>query len=146
MEFALRASRRVFGRNLLDTDGTGHRCLRRLVNPMFSPAAVESYAATLESIVSELIDQIDAPGPIDFVSELAIRVPYRAMCAFLGIPTGDAARLFEMMRPIINSLDLPPTCMEEAPGAEGARGVFLRHPGRKARESRRDHTRHLGPR
>lgn len=117
VEFAFRASRRVFGRNLLDTDGPGHRCLRRLVNPLFSPAAVESYAPTLESIVSDLIGGLDASRPIDFASEFAIRVPYRAMCTFLGMPVGDAAWLYEKMRPIVKSLDLPPTCMDEARAA-----------------------------
>ena len=114
VEFPLRASRRVFGRNLLDTDGPGHRCLRRLVNPLFSPAAVESYTSAIESIVSDLIGGIDPSGSIDFASDFAIHLPYRAMCNFLGMPVGDASWLYEQMRPIVKSLDLPPSCIDEA--------------------------------
>ena len=43
----------------------------------------------IESIVADLVDGIDASGSIEFASDFAIHVPYRAMCRFLGLPIGD---------------------------------------------------------
>lgn len=70
-------------------DAPMHTRLRSLVNNAFSPAAVAKLRARIETIVSELLDELAEKNEIDVASDLGARVPQRIICAIAGIPEDD---------------------------------------------------------
>ncbi|POM25373.1 Cytochrome P450 107B1 [Actinomadura rubteroloni] len=103
-----RATRRVFGPNLLDLEGPRHRALRRVAAPEFRTRAVTGYAAGLvrpvvERAVAPLVDR----GPVDAVASFAAVVPVRVVAGVLGIPDGRAAEFYAGLAPVIRYLDRP---------------------------------------
>jgi cytochrome P450 len=108
VDFPFRASRQLFGPNLLDVDGPAHRELRRLIAPAFNAAAVEGYAGrAIEPVVRELLDGLAGRDRVDFVADFAARVPYGVVCRLMGIPAADAPWLYAQMRPVVHNLDYP---------------------------------------
>jgi cytochrome P450 len=114
-DFVLRASRLMFGRNMLDTDGEAHRTLRRLVNPFFGASAVAVHLRdVIRPVVDSVVDGLPDDGEVDFVSRIAVAVPYGVVCRLMGVPPDDAPWLYEQMRPIVRVLDYPKGELEPA--------------------------------
>ncbi len=65
---------------------------RRLLNPMFSPAAVERLRPTMVSFTDFCIDQAIERGTIDLVYDLASPVPAMVTLSLLGLPTEEWRR------------------------------------------------------
>ncbi|MBB5953673.1 cytochrome P450 [Saccharothrix tamanrassetensis] len=114
-DFPLRASRLMFGRNMLDTDGEAHRTLRRLVNPFFGASAVADHLReVIKPVVDSVVDALPEDEEVDLVSRVAVAVPYGVVCRLMGIPPDDAPWLYEQMRPIVRVLDYPKGDVEPA--------------------------------
>jgi cytochrome P450 len=62
---------------------------RRLLNPIFSPAAVERVRPRIVSFADWCLDQVSASGAIDFVTDLASPVPAMITLDILGLPVSD---------------------------------------------------------
>lgn len=85
-------------RGLPQIDGAKHDRIRRLVNPAFTPAAMQRFEPQIESVVAELLDAI-AAGPAEFdamrdfslpmmpriLLDRMFKVAERQKRAFLGI-------------------------------------------------------------
>jgi cytochrome P450 len=107
----LRVSKLILGPNMLDTDGAGHRALRRAINPFFGASAVKRLQErVLPTIIDDVIARVREFGtePFDFVTNIAIRMPYQVMVGVLGIPEADADWVYRTLRPIVAALDYPP--------------------------------------
>ena len=65
---------------------------RRLLNPLFSPAAVERLRPQMASFTDWCIDQVAERGEIDLVYELASPVPAMVTLELLGLPVEDWPR------------------------------------------------------
>jgi cytochrome P450 len=65
---------------------------RRLLNPMFSPAAVERLRPTMASFTDICIDAAVERGEIDLVLDLASPVPAMVTLDLLGLPTAEWRR------------------------------------------------------
>ena len=70
----------IFGglESVLQMDGERHARVRRLMNPAFSPVGLQKMLPTLERIVEERLDVIEAGGPVfdamsDFCDHLIMR-------------------------------------------------------------------------
>jgi cytochrome P450 len=92
-------------RTMLETDPPRHTKLRQLVNPAFSKAAVERYAAHAEAIIESLITAALAQPRIDGVYDLARELPIRMLTEVLGVPEEDAPQLFDRADQIIYHAD-----------------------------------------
>ena len=62
-------------RSLLETDGSRHRALRRLLQGQFTPAAVAHYETFLRGLTATTLDNAFAKEEFDFVHEVASDVP-----------------------------------------------------------------------
>jgi cytochrome P450 len=62
---------------------------RRMLNPWFSPAAVERLEPKLREVVDACIDEVIETGRIDLVLDLANPVPAIMTLYFLGLPLED---------------------------------------------------------
>lgn len=74
---------------LLTADPPEHERFRVLVNKAFTASRVKKMQDYIEQIVDELIDRFIDKGECEFVSELAVPLPIKAIAAQLGVPQED---------------------------------------------------------
>ena len=82
-------------RSLLETDGSRHRALRRLLQGEFTPQAVARYATFLRGLTATTLDNAFAKGTFDFVEEVASDFPINVLVRLLDVPQEDAGQLIE---------------------------------------------------
>lgn len=122
---------RVVQRSLLDSDGPDHRRLRKLVFGAFTGRGVERHRRFIETVVDETLGTVS--GEIDFVADVAARIPGRVIARFLGAPDGDAERMAEWSRDTVAFFDVDRTPRKKR-RAEGAVRLFWHHLDALARE------------
>jgi cytochrome P450 len=82
-------------RSLLETDGTRHRALRRLLQGQFTPAAVGRYETFLRGLTATTLDKAFAKGEFDFVSNVSEDFPIQVLAKLLDVPEADTGQLIE---------------------------------------------------
>ncbi|MEY3345003.1 MAG: cytochrome P450 [Candidatus Nanopelagicaceae bacterium] len=82
-------------RSLLETDGSRHRALRRLLQGQFTPAAVAQYETFLRGLTATTLDNAFAKGEFDFVREVAADFPINVLARLLDVPAKDNRQLIE---------------------------------------------------
>jgi cytochrome P450 len=75
--------------SMLFLDPPDHTRLRALVNKAFTPQAIEALKPRIQSIVTDLLDQIDTPEAFDLIEALAYPLPVIVMAELLGVPPRD---------------------------------------------------------
>jgi cytochrome P450 len=83
-------------RNILHLNGPDHRRLRGLVNPAFTPRAIERWRPAMRRFLAELYEAVD--GEADAVEAFAKPYPSRVIATVMGAPTSDAERLWDWSR------------------------------------------------
>jgi P450-derived glycosyltransferase activator len=68
-----------------------HARLRRVATPAFSPKAVAGYAARIEQVAGELLDEVAKNDEFDLISAFAAPLPIAVITALLGVPESDTA-------------------------------------------------------
>ena len=86
---------------LVITDPPRHTKLRALVNKAFTPQAVSRLEPFVRTVVAQVIDEAEAAGSGNFVTDVAARLPYVVICEMLGIPAPDRTALFDAIRPMM---------------------------------------------
>src|SRR3954466_1414391 len=84
-------------RNLLHINGQDHRRLRGLVNPAFTPRAVERWRPAMRAFLHELYDDLQGTRA-DAVEAFAKPYPSRVIATVMGAPIEDAGRLWDWSR------------------------------------------------
>jgi cytochrome P450 len=77
------AAYHFFARNTAALEGEEHRRQRRLLAPLFSPAAIERARRVARRIVEELLDGLKA-NAFDFAVDVAPHVPSAFFCYLIG--------------------------------------------------------------
>lgn len=85
----------VLSRWLVFIDPPAHTKLRLLLNPRFTPTAVEGYRPMVRSIVKKLLDEIQDRGRMDVVRDFAYQVPMSVILELIGAPELDRERIKE---------------------------------------------------
>src|SRR5215203_5957777 len=80
-------------RNILHINGKDHSRLRGLVNPAFTPRAVEKWRPAMRGFLTELFDRIDTDH-CDAVEALCKPYPSQVIATVMGAPLDDAGRLW----------------------------------------------------
>src|SRR3954464_2138112 len=80
-------------RNILHINGADHSRLRGLVNPAFTPRAVERWRPFMRETLAALFASTD--GSADVVQALAKPYPSRVIATLMGAPVADAERLWD---------------------------------------------------
>jgi cytochrome P450 len=114
-------------RNILHLGGADHARLRGLVNPAFTPRAVERWRPAMRRFLAELLDAVAAGGSgtsgetvaCEFVGAFAKPYPSQVIATVMGAPLADAPRLHEWSNWIQRQFD-PPVLMAERPRIERA--------------------------
>ena len=82
-------------RSLLETDGSRHRALRRLLQGQFTPAAVGHYETFLRGLTATTLDNAFAKGEFDFVKEVSADFPINVLVKLLDVPEEHAGQLID---------------------------------------------------
>ena len=82
-------------RSLLETDGTRHRALRRILQGEFTPQAVAKYETFLRGLTATTLDKAFAKGTFDFVEDVAADFPINVLVRLLDVPQEDAGQLID---------------------------------------------------
>jgi len=74
---------------VLNKEGEEHHRLRRLMNPAFSPRLIGGLAPRFQALANELVDNFNAPGQAEFMSEFAAPYAGRVIAITLGLPEAE---------------------------------------------------------
>jgi len=71
-------------------DAPDHIKYRRIVNPWFSPRAVDGAEERMRALCRRLVEEVAPAGGCDFVTGFALRFPTEAFLSMAGIDPADA--------------------------------------------------------
>ncbi|MEE1753799.1 cytochrome P450 [Streptomyces sp. SP18CS02] len=74
---------------MLMLDGSAHRRIRGLVNPVFSARAILRMRPRIVEILHKILDDMGSGKDIDLISALALPVPVTVICGLVGLPVED---------------------------------------------------------
>jgi cytochrome P450 len=101
-----------FARNTAALEGEEHRRQRRLLAPLFSPAAIERARQVARHIVEELLDDVEG-NEFDFALDVAPHVPSAFFCYLIGAPMSDRALVAACSDSMIKAFRADPTFRDE---------------------------------
>jgi cytochrome P450 len=78
---------------MVNRDGAGHHRLRRLINPGFAPAVIDTARPMIQSAVDRLLDRAEGRDRLDVVADYAEPLPTSVICELLRIPAEDRPAL-----------------------------------------------------
>lgn len=81
----------------LQYDPPEHTVLRRVINPFFTPGAVERMSARVRALAVELIEAVLPKGECEFVEEIAERYPVTIFLQMADAPLGDRDWMLEQV-------------------------------------------------
>ena len=84
------------GRMLVVTDPPRHALLRQLVARAFTPRALERLEQAVNTTVDDLLNEAVSRGTLDFVGDVAARLPVSLICDLLGVPHEDRRRMLKL--------------------------------------------------
>jgi cytochrome P450 len=82
-------------RNVLHINGRDHGRLRGLVNPAFTPRAVEQWRPAMRGFLAELWARVEADRRCEAVAALCKPYPSQVIATVMGAPLEDAGRLWD---------------------------------------------------
>lgn len=85
--------RMLFGDSMVNLDDPRHADLRRIVSRAFTPRLIAKVEDDIRAVATELVDEVIAHRPTDFVSAVAAELPYRVICNMMGIPEPQRNRI-----------------------------------------------------
>ena len=109
-------------RNILHINGDGHRRLRNLVNPAFTPRA-DRWRPAMREFLERLWAPLEDAGRCEFVADFAKPYPSLTIATVMGAPLEDAPKLHEWSNLIQRQFD-PPSLMNEREAIERACAEF----------------------
>lgn len=115
-------------RNILHLGGEQHTRLRSLVNPAFTPRAVERWRPFMREFLARLWEPVAAAGRCEFVEAFAKPYPSLTIATVMGAPLADAPRLHEWSNWIQRQFD-PPVLMSQRERIERAVEEFYVYAG-----------------
>ena len=100
-----------FRRSILETDGTRHAALRRLVQREFTPRSLmKNYEAFLKALTKETVDRAfatarDNDGVFDFVKKISADFPIQVLARLLDVPLDKTPQLIAWGNEMVANTD-----------------------------------------
>ncbi|WOX24690.1 cytochrome P450 [Streptomyces solicathayae] len=92
--------------SLLGMDPPRHTRYRRLVSTVFSPRMIRRLAEDIQRRAELLADSVAARGgEVEFVEEVAARLPLQVICEMVGVPAADEDRIFAWSNRLVGFQD-----------------------------------------
>jgi cytochrome P450 len=87
----------VFGDSMVNLDDPRHARLRGVVARAFTPRVVARIFDDVARVATEIVDDVIAERPEDFVTSVAGRLPFAVICDMMGIPDAYRRELLEQV-------------------------------------------------
>ncbi len=100
-----------FFNSMIAMDDPRHARLRRLVSAGFTPRMLARLDGTVREVASAIVDRIIDANEIDFVTDVAARLPLKIVCDLMGIPDSSYDFVLEQTNIILGAGD--PEYVEE---------------------------------
>ncbi|MFB8280455.1 cytochrome P450 [Nocardia colli] len=117
-EEALRAARAVAGKMLIVSDGEAHRAIRRAIGGAFTPRRVARLEQSTLHIARGLVRSAASGEAVDFVEEVAVRLPVITLCDLLGVPEQERDYVLALTRTAFGDTKHDPLTSQAAANAE----------------------------
>jgi cytochrome P450 len=113
----------------IQVDPPEHHLYRKLLDPMFSPKAINALEPTIARMVNEHIDRFEANGECVFDDELAVPLPSQVFLMLMGLPQADVDLLLELKDGVLRpgyreGIDATDTEAIERIGDDTARRIY----------------------
>jgi cytochrome P450 len=92
-------------RSMLETDGTRHRALRRLMQREFGGQTLKKYEEFLRGLTRATVDAALRREEFDFVTEISADFPIQVLARMLDVPEQDTGRLIDWGNRMIGNTD-----------------------------------------
>lgn len=96
---------RLLGRFMLAMDRPEHDDFRMLVSSRFTPAALRSMEASIQSSISDVMDGLQGRDIVDFVHDVGADVPIKTICSIFGLSGEDERKVLELTNTIFGTDD-----------------------------------------
>jgi cytochrome P450 len=123
-------------RNILHINGADHSRLRGLVNPAFTPRAVEKWRPAMRGFLTELWDRVATDHRCDAVEALCKPYPSQVIATVMGASLDDAGRLWDWSNLIQRQFGM--SVLEERAQIEQAVTEFYAYAGELLERRRAD--------
>jgi methyl-branched lipid omega-hydroxylase len=71
--------------SMINMDDPRHARLRRIVSRAFTPRMIQKFEQDVQRTAAEIVDDLLATGPCDFVQHVSARLPLKIICGMMGV-------------------------------------------------------------
>jgi cytochrome P450 len=107
---------------LVEHDRPEHLAMRQVMHGYFTPRTMESWRPFVRQAVTELLDDAQARGRMDVLTDLAAPLPVRVITQMMGVPPEDREHLRELADKLLHINRGEPDRLR--PLTEGMRGML----------------------
>jgi len=86
---------KVLSKWIVFRDPPMHTKLRLLLNPHFTPRAIERYRPMVRGIVKRMLDKLEGKGQMELLNDFAYQVPMSVLLELIGAPLVDREKVKE---------------------------------------------------
>ena len=104
--------------SMINMDDPRHARLRRIVSRAFTPRMIKKFEDDVQRTAADIVDDLLAAGPCDFVQHVSGRLPLKIICQMMGIPDSSYAMVLHDTNVILSGND-PDIISENADEAVG---------------------------
>ncbi len=94
-----------FFSSMIAMDDPRHARLRRIVSAGFTPRMLGQLEDSVQSVATQIVDDVGARGTVDFVVDVAAALPLRIVCDLMGVPESEFKFVFERTNVILGISD-----------------------------------------
>ncbi len=87
---------------LPQTDPPKHTKIRKVLHAQFTPKSTERWRGLVQSVVKELLDDVEDRGAMDVMQDFAAPLPLLVIARMMGMPNEDRAFLKELSDKLIS--------------------------------------------
>jgi cytochrome P450 len=114
--------RRFRADQLVEHDRPEHLAMRQVMHGYFTPKTMESWRPFVRQAVAELLDEAEARGRMDVLTDLAAPLPVRVITQMMGVPPEDREHLRQLADKLLYINRGEPDRLR--PLTEGMRGML----------------------
>jgi methyl-branched lipid omega-hydroxylase len=91
--------------SMINMDDPRHARLRRIVSRAFTPKMIKKFEDDVQRTAAEIVDDLLATGPCDFVQHVSARLPLKIICEMMGIGDEHYAMVLKNTNIILSGAD-----------------------------------------
>jgi cytochrome P450 len=91
--------------SMINMDDPRHARLRRIVSRAFTPRMIGKFEQDVARVAAQIVDDLVAGGPCDFVENVAARLPLTIICRMMGVPDSSYGMVLRNTNIILSGAD-----------------------------------------